>query len=157
MKTQFYPFVMKLRYYIALLITLFILNRSSAQNVNITTDPAFWGQTTVNGDLIIEGNALTSLSGMGDGFFGPNLTTVTGNLIIRNVNGPLFTSLNGLRFLTSVGGDLIVDNCDNLPNLTGLENVMQIGGSLIIKNNLSICCFTPNTHWALQSEHHKLE
>ena len=142
MKTQFYPIASKLRNLIAFVLTLFIINRTCAQNVTISTDPVFWGQATVNGDLIIEGDFLTSLSGMGDGLFGDNLSTVTGDLIIRNCNGPLFTSLNGLQFLTSVGGDVIIENCNKLTDLKPLSNIQSIGDALSVGGNASISAFS---------------
>jgi hypothetical protein len=51
----------------ALLIALLILTSVDAQTTTITTDPINWNQSTVEGDLIIEGFFITTLSYMGDG------------------------------------------------------------------------------------------
>lgn len=151
MKTQFYPIVSKLKYFIALIITLFILNQSNAQDRTVTTDPTFWNESVVNGNLTITGNALTNLGGFAGSIFGAALTQVTGNLIIVNCNGPLLTSLNGLQFLTSVGGDVIIENNNNLNDLLPLNNLISIGGQLRIINNNSITSMGPSTPWNLQA------
>ncbi len=59
----------------------------------------------------------------------PNCTDIKGGLWIH---GNDITNLNGLNILTSVGGNLYIDDNEILANLTGLEGLIYIGGDLII-------------------------
>jgi len=43
--------------------------------------------------------------------------------------------LNGLEGLTSVGGDLVIDNNDKLAGLNGLDGLTAIGGDLVLYDN----------------------
>ncbi len=60
-------------------------------------------------------------------------TSIKGDLIIDD-NQEL-KSLKGMDNLTSIGGDLIICNNNLLTNLTGLKNLTTIGGDLVIKDN----------------------
>jgi hypothetical protein len=62
-----------------------------------------------------------------------SLTTIGGNLYIDDIRS--LTDLSGLRNLTSVGGGLIIGDNDDLTNLSGLENLSSVGGKLRIINN----------------------
>lgn len=57
--------------------------------------------------------------------------SIEGDLII---SGQDILDISGLFFLTSVKGDLIIDNCPLLSSLVGLESITTIGGSLRIKD-----------------------
>jgi len=56
-------------------------------------------------------------------------TTISGTLFIR---GNDFTNLAGLSELTSVGGDVSIEDSPALASLAGLENLTTIGGSFEI-------------------------
>lgn len=59
-----------------------------------------------------------------------NLQTIGGNFgIMYNIH-----DLDGLNALTSIGGDLTIQDSNQLQNLNALQNLTSIGGSLIIKN-----------------------
>ncbi len=62
----------------------------------------------------------------------PNCNEIEGDMTI---NGNDITSLNGLSFLTSIGGDLFIHGNNVLPSLTGLENLTSISSDLWIFNN----------------------
>ena len=152
MRAQFLTTAWKLRFFVTLIVTLFMINRTCAQDVIINSDPVTWGwfdaypNTTVNGNLTITGG-VPDLEELGDDFW-ENLSNVTGSLIIDNADN--LTSLNGLQHLLNIGGDLIIQNCDNLEDLTGLENLQTIGGELSIINNNSITTMGA-TPWSLQT------
>ncbi|MCK9400359.1 MAG: leucine-rich repeat domain-containing protein [Bacteroidales bacterium] len=63
----------------------------------------------------------------------PNCTEIEGNLWII---GNEITNLNGLNVLTSIGGELYLNNSDALTSLIGLDNVTSIGRLIIYSNNL---------------------
>ncbi len=69
----------------------------------------------------------------------PDCIEIVGDLKIGAYSGTDITNISGLSQLTSIGGDLLVWNNNNLTSLTGLENVEanSIGG-LGIYNNLSL-------------------
>ena len=62
-------------------------------------------------------------------------TEVTGNLRIEESN---LTSLDGLKCLTSLGGELFIASNDSLTSLKGLENLPSVGGYLSIASNNSL-------------------
>jgi len=70
------------------------------------------------------------------------------------INGNDITDLNGLNFVTAIGGNLSIINCDNLTSLWGLENIESesIGDLSIYSNNTlsecdiwNICYYLNNT------------
>jgi len=74
----------------------------------------------------------------------PNCTEIEGPVTISS--GPNFAdkimNLNGLSVLTSLLGDLNIDECVLLSNLSGLDNITHIGGDLLISSNDSITNLT---------------
>ncbi|RLD51355.1 MAG: hypothetical protein DRJ05_18495, partial [Bacteroidetes bacterium] len=76
------------------------------------------------GDIIISGENITNLSGLGV------ITSIGGSLRIDSNN--TLTSLTGMENLTSIGGTLSITGNDALNTLTGLENLTYINRSLII-------------------------
>jgi hypothetical protein len=96
------------------------------------------GCTEIEGEVIISGADITSLSGLSV------LTRVGSNLII--IKNDLLTNLTGLDALTTIGGYLeIGDNNDEdnllLASLTGLENLTSTGGGMSIRFNPSLTSF----------------
>jgi hypothetical protein len=65
-----------------------------------------------------------------------SITTVGGDLYIENIRA--LTDISGLRNLTSVGGDFVIRDNDDLKNLSGLENLASVGGDLKIYNNVAL-------------------
>jgi hypothetical protein len=59
----------------------------------------------------------------------PNCTALQGNV---NISGSDITNLDGLGYLTSIGGDLKIYDNNVLTSLTGLENLSFIEGSVQI-------------------------
>ena len=57
----------------------------------------------------------------------PSCTHISGKLTITSDE---INNLNGLSVITSIGGDLWIDNNETLVNLTGLHNLNSIGGGL---------------------------
>lgn len=58
------------------------------------------------------------------------------------INGNDITNLNGLNFVTAIGGDLSIINCDNLTSLWGLENIKSesiVDLSIYDNSTLSEC------------------
>lgn len=62
----------------------------------------------------------------------PGCTQVTGYVFI---SGNSITDLNGLSTITSIGGNLIINNCDQLTHINGLSSLLTVGGNLEIKLN----------------------
>ena len=115
------------------------------------------GYTTVTGSLIIGPNinsleGLESLSTIGGGLSIKdnnalsslsgldNVTSVDGDLLIDDI---AITSLSGLGKLTSVGGDLKIgdsyyESNDSLTSLSGLGNLVSVGGDLEIRYNKAL-------------------
>ena len=62
-------------------------------------------------------------------------TGITGNLVV-NVTNP--ENLNFLNWLTSVGGNLEIQNNGSLANLNGLNALTTVGGDLSIGNNTAL-------------------
>jgi hypothetical protein len=85
------------------------------------------GHTEVTGNLFINSDTLTSLSGL------EGLTSVGGHLVIQN--NLVLTSLSGLHNITSVGCTLYILENPALTSLSALSNITSVGGYLWIYNN----------------------
>jgi len=66
-----------------------------------------------------------------------NLTTVGGDLIINNNDS--LTDLDGLESLTTVGWILYINDNYSLTNLDGLANLTTVDGDLYIDSNDILC------------------
>ncbi|MCK4677214.1 MAG: T9SS type A sorting domain-containing protein [Bacteroidales bacterium] len=88
----------------------------------------------IDGDILIEGNNITSLAGLG------NLTSIGGDLNIGSLSSgnPYLSILEGLDKLTNLGGNLHIHTNPILTSLTGLNNLETIGKRLIIWSNDSL-------------------
>ncbi len=62
----------------------------------------------------------------------PNCTEIAGNILI---SGNYITNLSGLNLLTSIGGNLKIENNEALTGLSGLDNLSNIEGALTIIGN----------------------
>lgn len=69
----------------------------------------------------------------------PACTEIEGNV---NIEGPDILNLSGLSVLTSIGGSLMITNCENLDNLSGLENLEYVGSNFAIGENVSLINLT---------------
>jgi Putative metal-binding motif len=85
------------------------------------------GCTHIIGDVTINGNNISTLSGLG------NLNSISGELII--IYNSSLISLGGLENLNSIDGGLSIYGNFNLNNLSGLENLNFVGGFLLIQFN----------------------
>ncbi|ARA94136.1 hypothetical protein AWN76_013885 [Rhodothermaceae bacterium RA] len=65
-------------------------------------------------------------------FAAQGTTEITGDLFI---SGPDITDLSGLASVTSVGGNLIVQNNGQLASLTGLDQITSVEGNLEVVGN----------------------
>jgi len=86
---------------------------------------------TITGDLIFGNSAtdpITDLSPIANGM----ISTITGDLIIDDLPG--LTSLNGLQSITSIGGGLDINNVGSLMDLSALDNLVDVGSLLWIRN-----------------------
>ena len=127
MKTKFF--------YILLIFQLWSFSGNAQCNsvtITIQTEIDLWffffGCSTINGDLIIDGaqvNNLVALDGM--------LTTVTGNVIIRNTT---VSNLSGIENLV-IGGGITLENNQFL-NTTMPSNTIFTPQNIIISNNQAL-------------------
>lgn len=85
--------------------------------------------TQIDGNLLISAFGTTDITDLSPL---ENITTVTGNLNINN--NTLLTNLDGLSNLTNVGQALYINNTA-LTNLSGLGSITSIGGNFTITNN----------------------
>jgi len=69
----------------------------------------------------------------------PDCTEIEGDV---EINGDNITNLTGLSMVTSIGGDLRINDNDALTNLTGLDNLTSIGGELKIQANDTLTSLT---------------
>ena len=69
----------------------------------------------------------------------PGCTEIIGSVMI---GGDGITNLNGLSVLTSIGGNLLIDNNTALTSLTGLDNITFIGWGLAISYNDALTTLT---------------
>lgn len=86
------------------------------------------GCTQVEGDLIISGYNINSLSGLSV------ITSIGGNLIIE-CNEEL-TNLTGLDNVVFIGSDLYVEGNFKLVSIAALNQATYIGGDITVENNL---------------------
>ena len=64
------------------------------------------------------------------------LTSIGGNLRIENTSS--LTKLNGLNNISVIGEDLLIEDNESLYNFDGLSSLVQINGTLTIKENSSL-------------------
>lgn len=69
----------------------------------------------------------------------PGCTEIEGDVTIY---GDDIVNLQGLNVLTSIGGDLLIEDNDALTSLTGLEGLNSIGGDLLIYSNDALTSLT---------------
>ena len=69
--------------------------------------------------------------------FSGGCTHVVGNLTLTDNSDHVFqiNDLTPLLQLTSIGGDLIIDDNPILSTLDGLDNILTIGGNILIQDN----------------------
>ncbi len=107
-----------------------VLNTQAEVDSFATTYP---NCTIINGFLNISGgnsnDPITSLEALS------NVTEVTLTIIL---DGWPEETTWGLHNIASVGEDLVIDNCDNLENLDDLVSLTSIGGDFVVKNNEQI-------------------
>ena len=70
----------------------------------------------------------------------PNCTEIEGD--VKIIPKSEIVSLDSLRAITSIGGQLMIASCIDLPTLSGLNNLQNIGGSLTIASNLKLMNLT---------------
>ncbi len=92
-------------------------------SIKIIQDPPTW-----NGDYYIEDN--TDLQELN------SFSEITGDLVILR---SVLTNLNGLSNITSIGGDLRIQNNDVLVNLDGLSSLCSVGEGITIEDNPELC------------------
>lgn len=82
--------------------------------------------TEIDGDVIIDGATITSLSGL------INITSITGAVEIREVSG--LQSLGGLDNLETVGTDFILREVEDLVDISALSSLVSVGGELTFRS-----------------------
>ncbi|MEM6316244.1 MAG: LamG-like jellyroll fold domain-containing protein, partial [Bacteroidota bacterium] len=125
----------------------------------LNTFPCDCENTTIQGDLIINGDDISDLSNLnciktvtGDVAIGDSLTVPSNDILIslaglNNVmtiggdlticNNPMLRSLDGFSSLMEVGGDIQVKNCVVLESIRLLQ-LRSVGGSFILRGNTSL-------------------
>ncbi len=68
----------------------------------------------------------------------PDCTEILGNVIINSSTNFPINNLNGLNQITSIGGDLVIEENPMLPNLEGLNQLASIGGKMNIEHNSAL-------------------
>ena len=96
--------------------------------------------TELNGDVIVEGDDITSLTGLN------NITSIGGDLVIgRPLSGgvnPLLSDLSGLDMLGIIHGSLKIVSNENLLSISGLGDLDSIGGNLEVISNHDLSSLT---------------
>ncbi|EDP95902.1 hypothetical protein U8527_12290 [Kordia algicida OT-1] len=83
-----------------------------------------------------------------------SLTTVTGNLVIQN--NEALTSLAGLENITTVSGYFYFGD-NSLVNMTGLEGLTTVSNDILIKNNAMLTDLTGLTNLTTVSGYFRIE
>jgi len=65
----------------------------------------------------------------------PNCTEIEGDVLIGDYDSTAITNLDGLNVLTALHQDLCIVNNNSLPSLSGLDNITSVGGNLMVQNN----------------------
>ncbi len=68
----------------------------------------------------------------------PNCTEIEGNVTITGS----VINLDSLDQIISIGGDLVIEDCEELETISGMENLTELGGDLNIKGNDSLTIIT---------------
>lgn len=84
------------------------------------------GLTEVNGNIYINSSTFDNLQGL------HNITHVMGDMTLRNIN---VTSLSDLQILDTVYGNMVIEYCDELNILEGVNNIKHLEGNLKISHN----------------------
>ena len=72
----------------------------------------------------------------------PGCTEILGNVTIDDGGSENITNLNGLSQLSSVGGNLTIQNNSSLTSLTGLDALNSVEGNFYIDNNATLISLT---------------
>ena len=103
-------------------------------------DTVRMGVTLTAPDCISEncslgGTIFFSRQGQIDSF--PQLRFRCSDLVSNvNISGSEISNLDSLKYLRHIAGDLIIFDCVNLENLSGLNDLETLGGSFILQNTL---------------------
>ena len=68
----------------------------------------------------------------------PDCSNLAGSLIIKEATAGDIRDLSGLKSLTTVAGDLIIQGNSKLKTLDGLENLTSLGGRLTVAGNTQL-------------------
>ena len=68
----------------------------------------------------------------------PGCMEIEGDVIIEESYSGAILNLSGLNVITSIGGNLVIENNNGLSHLAGLENLISIGKNLDISINNSL-------------------
>jgi Receptor L domain len=106
-------------------------------NLNVFANPylvtlvGLTGVTNISGTLEIRDNPLLThmMYGSGTGLIVVTPLTHVNDVIIRN--NPRLLNLQGLAYLTSINGALLIADCPVLTSLQGLNNLNNVGGLTI--------------------------
>jgi|JI10StandDraft_1071094.scaffolds.fasta_scaffold01156_18 hypothetical protein len=102
---------------------IFVSN-NSLTNLNISGgSEAFPSLSSVTNRFLINGNALTSITGF-------NALTNIGNDLSIDGNTAL-ASITGFNALTNIGNDLSIDGNTALASITGFDNLNQVGNFIL--------------------------
>ena len=86
----------------------------------------------LDGSLTIAGTEVIDISAF-------KVQEITGNLDITN---PTFTSLASFSSLTTLGGNLVIEDLDNLNDVSGFAALETVGGNVLIAGNSALTTIT---------------
>ncbi|MGK0175309.1 MAG: hypothetical protein ACI9AT_001696 [Ulvibacter sp.] len=105
---------------------LFVINNNLLSDISGLDAFATTGSGSIN---ITDNASLTDISGL------TGLNTISG---LHIANCPLLSSLMSFNSLTTINGNVIIDNNSSLTSLAGLNSVTSFNEDVIIVNNMSI-------------------
>lgn len=138
-----------LKYFIALFLLISIVACSSDANEPENVIPEMEMpqeeddmEEDMNEENVVQGDVLLTNQNEIDDFGMNNYTSVTGSVSIiydeNNPSGPEITSLASLNTIRSIGGNMTLEDINDLQNLGGLENIENIFGNIRIIGSTSL-------------------
>ena len=92
----------------------------------------------------IEGNVIISGAGIGHLNGLNSLTSIGGNLLIENIS--FLQSFSGLENIRTIDGDLELSTLYNISGYSGFEGLKKIGGDLNLISNFGVYSFEGFNH-----------
>ena len=120
------------------LLTALLPNTTYYLRAYVTTNlGTFYGEeiSFTTGSNIFTGDVYLNNQQEVDDFGSMGYTTVTGDVVVQPSIPTMFSNLNGLSSLTSIGGSLYISKTIGLQNLSDLRNLSTIGDDFMLTFN----------------------